>query len=432
VGTPLTGHRDLVSSVDFSPDGASIASAGRDGSILLWEVQSHNQIGEALRGHKGAVDRALFVSGAPNSEGTSLFDGSLLASAGYDGNVVLWRLRGSGQLSRPIPSGQSTASVIAFGIDGGLVGIGAERAIQLFDPASGVKVGKPMICGEDVDALAVSTDGRLVASGDLQGAIQIWDALKQVPIGKPLLGHASFVHGLAFSPDRRRLASAGADGVLVWDLSSGRAVTEILQDQVGDVYSIAYSPDGRFLASGGRDGTIVLRDAATLKMLEQLRGHLQGVTGLAFVPSRKSIVSASFDGTVRVWQVEQQGAAAGVPLRLAGAAIHTIALSPDGGTAAAGAADGTITLWDLAEREVIGSPLRAHRDAVKSLSFAPHGHLLASAAGDGPAVMWVVDLSAWKRLAEQLARRNFTREEWFRFVGEGTPYRRTFLAWPSN
>jgi WD40 repeat protein len=132
-----------------------------------------------------------------------------------------------------------------------------------------------------------------------------------------------------------------------------------------------------------------------------------------------------------VWRLPK-GEALGSPLRLAGAAIHSIALSPDGETIAAGAGDGTITLWNLAERQVIGNPLRSHRAAVTSLSFSPDGRFLGSAAEDGPAVLWAVDPHAWKALAERLVRRNLTREEWVRFVGSETPYRRTFSSWPIN
>jgi WD40 repeat protein len=423
------GHQDLVSSVAFSPDGTTLASASRDGTVRLWDIASNHQVGEPLRGHRGSVERVLFVSGTTSPNGTSLFDGSLLASAGYDGNVVIWRLKGSGDLVRQLSLDKATANVISFGVNGRFVAVAGERTIQLFNPDSGDKVGAAIDLRDSVVALAASADGRFLASATLHGTIQIWDASNQIQIDRSLTGDDPLIHALAFSPDTQRLAAAGQDGLMVWDLSSRKAVHEILQDHTGDVYCVAYSPDGRFLASGGRDGTIVLHNAATLEALGQpLQGHAQGVTRLVFEGSSKLLVSGSFDGTVRVWQVSEHWAKEETSLRLAGAAINTVAISPDGGTIAAGADDGTITLWDLAERQVIGGPLRSHRSGVTSLSFSPDGRFSGSAAGDGAAVLWMIDLREWEGIAEHLVQRDLTPEEWRRFIGSSVPYRPTFMS----
>jgi WD40 repeat protein len=69
-----------VTSVDFSPDGAMLASSGRDGSVLLWSIESRGLAREPLKGHRGGVNRALFISARPNGAVTPLFDGSLLVS----------------------------------------------------------------------------------------------------------------------------------------------------------------------------------------------------------------------------------------------------------------------------------------------------------------------------------------------------------------
>ncbi len=431
-GEPLAAHRDVASSIDFAPDGASLASAGRDGAVLLWDVESRRQIGEVLRGHRGAVNRALFMSARPSAGGTMVFDGSILATAGHDGNVVLWRLSGRGHLSRTIAPGKAAVDVIAFSGGADLLATAAERTIQLFQVESGAKVGPSIATPESVAVLALSVDGSLVASGDIQGTIQISRLESGARIGEPLVGEDPLLHALAFSPDTRRLASAGQHGVVVWDVGRGQVLRELSGEHAGDVYCIAYSRDGRLFASGGRDGTIVLHDAGSLETLgTPLSGHLQGVTALAFDRSASSLMSGSFDGTVREWTLPG-GEPRGTPLRLAGAPVRTIALSPDDRMLAAGAADGTITLWDLADGQAIGHPLRSHRTGLASLSFSRDGRFLASAAGDGPAVIWTVDPSAWRKLAEQLVRRNLTHEEWIRFVGSGTPYRRTFASWPSR
>jgi WD40 repeat protein len=97
-----------------------------------------------------------------------------------------------------------------------------------------------------------------------------------------------------------------------------------------------------------------------------------------------------------------------------------------------GASDGTIAVWDLVDRQVLGVPLRAHRSKVKSLAFGRDGRFFLSAAGDGPATYWTVAVDDWSALASRMAGRNFTKDEWQRFVGSDTAYRRTFQQWPAG
>ena len=201
------------------------------------------------------------------------------------------------------------------------------------------------------------------------------------PKPRTFAGHTGAVNSVAVSPDGKLVASTGADATVnVLDLTTGKTLVQLTGASSG--WSIAFSADGTKLAVGGQDNNVHILDAMTGRMVKSCAGHQNVVWAAAFAPDGKTLASASADGTVRIWD-----AASGKEIRqLTGpSGPWPLAYSPDGQTLAVGFDNGAVQIWDTRTwRE--GPTFQGAGSGIWPVAVSPDGRTVAVAQWQGGTV----------------------------------------------
>jgi WD40 repeat protein len=453
-------HYQAVYSLAFSPDGKSLASAGYDQKVIVWNVRDGTKRFDPIYDSAGVTSvqfspdgKQLLTVGAqvtltdlsgdfPTTSKTLNLPDLYLYKAVYspDGktiavtagtNVILWKPDAVGRFSQTLDAQTETVRGVAFSPDGKQVASASQDgSLTLWDSATGDtnwRYDDPN--GSGWLSVAFSPDGKQVVSGNENGNATIFDVADGT-ILQTLTGHTSWVMSIAYSPDGTKIASGSSDSsIIVWDAATGTQIGDPLTGQSGDIWSVAFSADGKVLASSSNDTTISLWDVASGKLLgEPLQGHSNAIYALAFSPDGKMLASAGNDLTIILWDTETWAEIAEIPSSHSDS-IFTLAFSPDSKTLASGGADNTIMLFDTAAHKAISQPFATEPDWVDSLAFSPDGKLLAAGIGSTDNIahetlLFNLDTPDVDATGCLMAGRNLTWDEWSRYVGD-IPYQRT-------
>jgi WD40 repeat protein len=442
-GKPLAvfGHDEAVSWADFVADSERVLSFSvRDGSLRLWSVLPRSRLAFELKhpdptNHVWHLDmtsvpRELLGSSGPDTaaaEKSPLW----LATAGYDGEVRVWRYERDGQpprLSysfaqqdaaaaegtdtdiRPVrrvrfsPSGRLLAAARSDG-SARLHDLLTGRSCRLQVASSGATAAKNSAADQVFDVRFAPDESWLLAASDNPNQpLRLFDVLSCEPVtGIGALEQSTVATEaiavrqvgdvtLVATGDRAgRVRLLRADGTADWQEQCA------VDAKVGSISDVAIAPDGAALAIAGeaKQLAILRLNGTECGQLDLAEGHSDRLYSVAFSPEGDRILTASLDKTARLWTRTGQPLAVLVGHQ---DRIYHAAFSPGGGRWLLTASrDGTLRLWrappadyrpERAEVQSDFLPLPANAGGAAFATFSPDGHYVAGAYWDNAALLW--------------------------------------------
>ena len=371
LGRPLSTGL-AATGLAFSPDGRTLAVAS-PAAVTLWNVRTRSET-------KLPVQSAAALAFDPR--------GRELAIARDSGPPLLWNVRGSRSTPLPIAS---VATALAFSPDGTRLAVATGRDISLVDTRTRQLLPLPLIGHTAaVNSVAFSPDGRRLVSASDDATAIVWDARRD-PRSTSLEGPGPAATSVAEAANGTFAAARGAE-VDVWKNAADRVPDTI--GAGGLLLDLNLSDDGKTLAASTQSGDVLV---ATLPggQVRTLKPRSPEVTepviAVALTRDGKTIASSLQNGQVLLELARASKLGAPLPSDSSQPPFALdLALSPDDRILAAGRRDGTIALWNIDDRHLLGKPFGAQGNEIRSVSFSPDGSLLASTNGDIKATLWDV------------------------------------------
>lgn len=370
----LRGHTAQVTGVSFSPDGETLASASRDGTIRVWNW------------HTGIVVQVLQCSPGNtwpgirfSSDGAYMVEenqGQLLSSIWHtekwdrvEGTLPNFRVA-----IEPFVNASACSGKLLVGLDTGdlstcLWDIENQTASHVLDLSDTADVQLTFVFSRDGTRLAMyGSSGRIrVVDANTGESIATFEAA--LGQGRP--------GAIAFSPDGALLAASGNPALQVWDVTALLPAATVRLELAS---AISWSPDQRLLAAGGVKGGVLVWDVETLQERYTFATGSIWVRSIAFSSDGRRLVSVTADGLVRAWDLSTGSETQVLALDVGDWSV--VSLSPNGSSLAFGGSDGRLTVYDL-ERGGAPRHLTGLTGKVGALAFSPDGCMLASTSDPG-------------------------------------------------
>ena len=284
----LTGHRNSVDDVCFSPDGKLLASVGRDMTLRVWNVAT-GQIDRTAQGH---VDYINSVAFSP--------DGMNIVTGSDDMAVRLWDV-GNGNTTQIYKASTGWISSVAISPNSRWVVAGSwDTKVYIWDIETGMLINTLSGHNDKVSSVAFSGDGQFLASASYDKTIKIWNT-NDLSLVATLKQHTGIVRAIRFGNRSTNLISAGDDKqIILWNIENQTAIRSF-KEHTDIIRDIAYSPDDQLLFSAGDDKLIKIWETSSGICLGTLIGHEKQINALDVEPKGRFMVTASRDNLLKFW-----------------------------------------------------------------------------------------------------------------------------------
>ena len=428
----LPGEGREVTTIAFSPDGRTLASAEWRGIGRLWDVLTGKPIA-TLQGishpHEIGLITLAFSADGMKLVGATVNREISTWELGVDirSPTILRQIKGQNPWTSPLYNWTLLSPDIRLLADTDEDWKNEKFQIQLSDATTG-KVLHTLVHTQPIESIAFSGDSKTLVSNGYT-TIQLWDTATGKLQSTLNWRRAPPTHMAAFSPKGRFLASGHRDSARLWDNTikqKQQAVYAIgdyqhtleLHGHKDYVYRLAFSPDEKTLLTGSKDGTIQAWDTATGRHRFTCTGYLEGFRGLAFSPDGDTLITLNKPvNPPGIVQQQRWDLNTGDQLstRFLGIKLVSMILAPDGKTLAGHASANKYVLWDIntdppriMDQLILEGFPRSGLN-VKS-AFSSDGKMLAAGGEDGLVHVW--NLTASNKIRHQFTGKR--HNDWIR------------------
>jgi serine/threonine-protein kinase len=291
VVVPLNGSSAPITSVAFSPSGATLAIGTTP--LCLWDIAA----ARCTSGLAGVNAYSLAFS----RDGKTLAVTDGISSS----RTYLWNIAASSQTAPLTGPALGGAYSVAFTSDGRTLAVGYDNGdTYLWDVAT----RKPVFPltdpgGKGVNSVAFSPDGKILAVGDNKGPTYLWDVATRTPIRTLPDPGGTGVTSVAFTHDGKILAAGDANGhTYLWDVATGKPIFALPDPDTKGVASVACSPDNTTMAAADNNGSIYIWNVDNGKLLAVLADpNKEIINSVSFSPDGQVLAASDNNGGVFLW-----------------------------------------------------------------------------------------------------------------------------------
>ncbi len=282
----ISAHNGPITAAAYSQSGSRLITAGKDATLRIWSAATGEMNRIINMDHGAATALAVRDRHAATSH--------------QNGYTAVWDLEAGTKIA-DLRRNEAPIWSLTFTTSGRLAVASHDWTVSLWDirkPESPIHV----LNGHDnpVQAVALSSGGRLLASGGADKKLRLWD-LNTLDLVRTYRRQGDFISAISFSPNDQLVASGTLNGGISIFRPSSRSRIKRLGGHGGEITALAFSPDGKLLITASKDSTIRVRETRRWRTLKTLPDHQGPVTSLTIAPDGQTFATAGTDGKLRIW-----------------------------------------------------------------------------------------------------------------------------------